>query len=312
MGIKEDIQKSFKEGTTLTKLIYINLGVFVVIKLIVVILTLFNIGLDLTKFLMSHNLISIPRGPIEHSSWTRLLMLPAEFGMILRTPWTFISYMFFHEGFIHILFNILMLYWFGRLFLSFFSQKDLVGLYLIGGFLGGVFYILAYHTFPYFADNIAGSYLHGASASVMAIIVAVAVTSPNHLIRLLFFGEVQLKWIAFAAVIISLLRANSDNAGGEIAHLGGAVAGYIFAVRYKKGSNITAWVNGMLDKLVDLFKRKPKMRVTHQRPMTDQEYNLRKRQENENIDRILEKIKRGGYESLSKEEKQALFHASQR
>jgi len=312
MGIKEDIHNSFKEGTSLTKLIYINLGVFVVIGLVVVVLNLFNLGLEFTKLLMSQNWISIRQDSINGSGWTRLLMLPTNPGMLLRTPWTIISYMFFHEGFIHILFNVLILYWFGRIFLSFFSQKDLVGLYLIGGISGGFFYILAYHIFPLFTNEIPYGYLLGASASVLAIILAVAVTAPNHPIRLLFFGEVQLKWIAVVAVILSLLNASSSNAGGEIAHLGGALAGYIFAVRYKKGSNITTWINRILDKLTDLFRKKPKLRVTHQRPVTDQEYNLKKKQENDNIDRILEKIKKGGYESLSKEEKQALFRASQK
>ena len=290
MSIKEDIHNSFKEGTTLTKLIYINLGVFLVIGLAAGILQLFNIS----------------------SEWTHFLMLPADPGMLLHTPWTIVTYMFSHTGFIHILFNVLMLYWFGKLFLEFFSQRDLVGLYLIGGISGGIFYILAYHVFPLFAGKIAGSYLLGASASVLGIIVAVAVTAPNHPIRLLFIGEIHLKWLAVAGVVISLLNVSSSNAGGEIAHLGGAFAGYIFAVRYKKGNNITTWINRILDKLTDLFRKKPKLRVTHQRPITDQEYNLKKKQENDSIDRILEKIKKGGYESLSKEEKQALFRASQK
>ncbi|MDR1729359.1 MAG: rhomboid family intramembrane serine protease [Prevotellaceae bacterium] len=290
MSIKDEIQHSFKEGTTLTKLIYINLGVFLVIGLAATILELFKINPE----------------------WTNVVMLPADLTTLLHTPWTIISYMFAHTGFIHLLFNILMLYWFGKLFLSFFSQKDLVGLYLIGGISGGIFYILSYHIFPLFADKIHGSYLLGASASVLSIIVAVAVTAPDYPVRLLFFGEVRLKWIAIIGVILSLLNVSSSNAGGEIAHLGGAVAGYLFAASYKKGSNITAWINRILDKFFDLFKRKPKLKITHQRPANDHEYNLRKKQENDNIDRILEKIKRGGYESLSKEEKQDLFRASQK
>ena len=290
MGIKEEIRDSFKEGTTLTKLIYINLGVFMVVGLIAGILTLFNIN----------------------SGWTYFLMLPADFGTLSHTPWTIISYMFSHTGFIHLLFNVLMLYWFGKIFMEFFSQKDLVGLYLIAGIAGGIFYLLAYHTFPFFAEKIAGSYLLGASASVLGIIVAVAVTAPNYPVRLVLIGEIRLKWIAIAGVVISLLNVASSNAGGEIAHLGGAFAGYIFAVRYQKGNNITNWVNRLLDNLVDLFRKKPELKVTHRRPMTDQEYNLKKKQENDNIDRILEKIKKGGYESLSKEEKQELFRVSQK
>ncbi len=290
MGIKEEIRDSFKKGTTLTKLIYINLGVFVVVGLAASILKLFNIGAE----------------------WTRFLMLPADAGTLLHTPWTLVSYMFFHTGFIHILFNILMLYWFGKLFLEFFSQKDLVGLYLIGGIAGGIFYILAYHIFPFFAGKIDDSYLLGASASVLGIIVAVAVTAPDYPVRLVLIGEIRLKWIAIAAVVISLLNVASSNAGGEIAHLGGALTGYVFAIRYKKGNNITTWISRFLDKLVDLFQKKPKLKVKYQRPMTDQEYNRKKKQENDNIDRILEKIKKSGYESLTKEEKQELFRVSQK
>ena len=290
MGIKEEIRDSFREGTTLTKLIYINLGVFVAVSLIVVVLTLFNVSSD----------------------WTRLLMLPASPGMLLQTPWTIISYMFFHEGFIHILFNILMLYWFGKIFLQFFSQKDLVGLYLISGIAGGILYMLAYNMFPLFSDKIAGSYLLGASASVLGILVAVAVTAPNNSIRLVLIGEIRLKWIAVAGIIISLLNVASSNAGGEIAHLGGALAGYIFAAQHRKGNNITIRLNRLLDAFVNFFKRKSTLKITHQRPISDREYNFRKKQENDNIDRILEKIKIGGYESLSKEEKQTLFRFSQK
>ena len=290
MGIKEDIGRSFKKGTTLTKLIYINLGVFVTIGLTSSILGLFNI-------------------PTE---WTHLLMLPADFEALLLTPWTILTYMFFHVGFIHALFNILMLYWFGKIFLQFFSQKDLVGLYLLSGIAGGFFYMLAYNTFPLFSDKITGSYLLGASASVLGILVAGAMTAPNASIRLVLIGEIRLKWIAVAGIIISLLNVASSNAGGEIAHLGGALAGYIFAVQHRKGRNITTGLNRFLDTIVNSFKRSPKLKVTHQRPLSDQEYNFRKKQENDNIDRILEKIKKGGYESLSKEEKQTLFQASQK
>ncbi len=291
MGIKDEIQHSFKEGTTLTKLIYINLGIFLLVGLPAAILGLFNISPD----------------------WTDYLKLPSNLVVLLHTPWTFISYMFFHLDPIHLLVNVLMLYWFGRIFLLFFSQKDLVGMYLVGGILGGVFFILASHTLPLFTNGIVRDYvLLGASASVQSLIVAAAVTSPNYPVHLLFFGTVRLKWIAIVGVLISLLSVSGGNAGGMIAHLGGAFAGYIFAVNYKKGKNITAWINRLLDKIVDLFRRKPTLRVTYQRPVSDQDYNLKRKQENDNIDRILEKIKKGGYESLSKEEKQDLARASQR
>ena len=290
MGIKEEIGKSFREGTTLTKLIYINLGVFVLIGLTSSILGLFNV-------------------PTE---WTHLLMLPAGFEAWLQTPWTIITYMFFHTGFIHILFNVLMLFWFGRIFLQFFSQKDLVGLYIMGGIAGGALYMISYYIFPVFSGQLGNSFLLGASASIMAIMIGMAVTAPNYSVQLVFIGKIPLKWIAVVSVILSLLNVASVNAGGEISHLGGAFAGYVFAAQHRKGHNITSGLNRFLDAIVNLFKRKPKLKVTHQRPLSDKEYNFRKKQENDAIDRILEKIKKGGYESLSKEEKQTLFQFSQK
>jgi hypothetical protein len=205
-----------------------------------------------------------------------------------------------------------MLYWFGKIFLHFFSQKDLVGLYLLGGIAGGALYMIAYQIFPIFSEKIDSSFLLGASASIMGIIIGMAVTAPNYSVHLVLIGKIPLKWIAVISVILSLLNMASPNAGGEISHLGGALAGYIFAVQQRKGHNITTGLNRFLDAIVNLFKRSPKLKVTHQRPLSDQEYNFRKKQENDKIDRILEKIKKGGYESLSKEEKQTLFQFSQK
>ena len=287
MGIKEEIINSFKSGSTLTKLIYINLGLFVIVGLGSAILTLFNVS----------------------NVWTTILMLPSKFSLLIIRPWSIITYMFLHLNFIHLLFNILTFYWFGNLFMQYYSQKELVGLYITSGILGGVLYMLAYSIFPYFADKYGD--LTGASAAVMGIIVAVAVTAPDRLIRLMFIGDVKLKWIAIVGIIISLLNVASENAGGNISHIGGALGGYLFVLASRKGKDITAWVNRPINFLANLFNRSPKMKVTYNnRPMTDQEYNYNKKQEAENIDKILDKIKKSGYESLSKEEKRQLFSAS--
>ena len=296
--IKEEIRDSFKKGTTLTKLIYINLGAFVLIWIPLTLLKLFNVSAE----------------------WSTILQLPAGLSRFIYTPWTILTYMFFHLNFIPLIINILILYWFGKLFIRFFSQRDLVGLYLLGGIAGGIFFIIAYNLFPYFAPYIKGSYLLGASASVLAVIVATAVIAPNYPIRLALIAEFKLKWLAIGCVVISFLNITTfqdgqltlTNPSGQIAHLGGALMGYLFASQYKRGKNITSWINLMLDKAVNLFRRKPRLKVTHQRPLTDQEYNFKKKQERENVDRILEKIKIGGYESLSKEEKEELFRASQK
>lgn len=285
--IKNTIEESFKNGTTLTKLIYINLGIFLAVNLAIAILSLFNID----------------------SSWMDYLMLPAHVGTLLHRPWTIITYMFLHEDFVHILFNVLMLYWFGRLFLQYCSQHDLVGVYILGGLAGGATYIIAYNLFPRFENQVLFSQLLGASAAVMAITIAIAALAPNQTVRLFMFGDVKIKWIALISVAVSIIQIKAENAGGELSHIGGAIAGYIFAIRYKKGDNITEWINKIIHRVVNLTKGiggRPNMKVTYTKE-NDQEYNYRKKQENEEIDRILDKIKSSGYESLSDDEKGKLF-----
>jgi membrane associated rhomboid family serine protease len=286
--IKEELIESFKNGTTLTKLIYINLGVFLVISIAQALLGLFNVNTE----------------------WVDSLMLPAQVSTFAHRPWSILTYMFFHKSFIHILFNLLMLYWFGKLFLQYCSQHDLVGLYILGGIAGGATYIIAFNLLPKFAPVVGLSMLLGASASVMAITIATAVFAPNQTMRLVLIGDVKIKWIALVSVLISLMQSNAENAGGELAHIGGAIAGYIFAIEYKKGKNITDWINNILHRAANLIHgagRKPKMKVSHTNMESDQEYNYRKKQENDEIDKILDKIKSSGYESLSDDEKGKLF-----
>lgn len=292
MGFKEEIITSFKSGNTLTKLIYINLGVFLIVGLVNVALLLFNIN----------------RGWIDQS-----LALSSQFSVLIRNPWTLFTYMFLHYQFIHLIINILTLYWFGKIFLEYYSQRDLVGLYIFGGLLGGLLYFIAYATLPLFQNQYAS--LCGASAAIMAIIVACAYTDPERSIRLVLFGNVKVKWLAVFAIVVSLLNVASENAGGNISHLGGALGGFFYVFALRKGKNLTSGINKAIDSIVNLFKRNkaPKMKVTYnQRPMTDQEYNYAKRQESEQIDIILDKIKKSGYDSLSKEERDKLFTASRR
>ena len=206
------------------------------------------------------------------------LQMPSSPELLLYRPWTIVTYMFTHFDFLHILFNMLWLYWFGGLFLTFFSERQLGGLYLLGGIAGAVLFLVAYNMFPYFRTVAAYSYLMGASASVMAIVFAIT----------------------------------STNAGGHIAHIGGALFGIWFAARIKEGKDLTAPMNRLLDRVANLGKRKPKMRVTYKRPETDYEYNARKQRETVDLDAILDKLKRSGYESLSAEEKKKLFDASKK
>ena len=198
------------------------------------------------------------------------------------------------------------------LFLNFFNERQLGGLYILGGLAGAILFVLAYNIFPYFQNVASFSYLMGASASVMAIVFAVSFYRKDLEINLFLIGRIKLIYLAIFTLVIDLLAMTSDNAGGHIAHIGGALFGIWFATRIKEGKDLTAPMNRLLDWVVNQGKRKPKMRVTYKRPETDYEYNARKHRETVDLDAILDKLKRSGYESLSAEEKKKLFDASKK
>ena len=295
MAIITDLKETFRRGNIYIQLIYINAGVFILTTLLEVMLQLFNRSLE---------------GAFE---W---LELPASLTRFIIQPWSILTYMFMHAGLMHILFNMLWLYWFGALFLNFFSAKHLRGLYILGGICGGLLYMAAYNIFPYFSPMIDYSFMLGASASVLAIVAATAYREPNYPIRLLLFGTVRLKYLALIVIGTDLLFITSNNAGGHIAHLGGALAGLWFAAGLSKGTDITSWINKILDAIVSLFSfkpRKPKMKVHYgTNRQKDYDYNTRKKVQSEEIDRILDKLKKSGYESLTSDEKKSLFDASKR
>ncbi|MEG2820563.1 MAG: rhomboid family intramembrane serine protease, partial [Muribaculaceae bacterium] len=220
---------------------------------------------------------------------------------------------------LHILFNMLWLYWFGSIFMSYFTQKQLLGLYLLGGFGGAILYILAYNIFPYFAPAINDSYMLGASASVIAIVVATAMRAPDYKIGLLFLGAVSLKWIAIFTISIDILSVDSANAGGHIAHIGGALIGVLYAISFKKGVDITNWINKICDKIVLLFTRpskyqfsnKNKNKYTYSAPKSNNE-NTMTSADMDAMNIILDKIKKSGYSSLSADEKKKLFDVSKK
>jgi membrane associated rhomboid family serine protease len=290
MNFFENINQTFKQGNSVIKLIYINVGVFIALKLAIIILLLFNIS---GSFIVSY------------------LAIPADLHLLLYRFWTPLSYMFLHEGFMHIFFNMLTLYWFGKIFLLFYSEKQLIGLYLLGGFLAAFFYVAAFNLFPYFSPIVHQSLLLGASGSIMAIILATAFRSPNMQMQLLFIGGVKLKYIAIVVVLTSFFGITSSNGGGELAHLGGALAGYLFVVSLRQGKDLTKGFNLILDTIHDIFKpRKLKIKQNKNRskaPMTDAEFNMNKARRMAEIDKILDKIKTSGYESLSADEKKKLF-----
>ncbi len=287
MSISSEIKESFHNGSWITKLIYINLAVFVVVRLLDVFLTLGSFDFPFIQYLET----------------------PASFGTFVKQPWTVLTYMFLHYDFIHILFNLLGLYWFGKIFLIFFNEKQLLGTYILGGLFGAICFILAFNGLTFFANQ-QNSYLLGASASVLAIMVAAATDAPNFEITLMFIGKVRLKYLALVWVFLDLLSVTSFNAGGHIAHLGGILFGFIFAMSYNNGHDLTAPLNKFFDGVANIFKRNPKMKVVKNKTtqhMTDEEYNKMRHNEDERIDQILDKIKTYGYHNLSKEEKEFLF-----
>lgn len=290
MAIADEIKRSFKLGSTLTKLIYLNIGVFILVKLIEVITLLF-LPDNMTGLILPY------------------LATPASLSQLLARPWTLVTYMFLHEDFLHILFNMLWLFWFGRLFLEYLDQGKLLIVYVLGGLSGAFLYILTFNLFPVFEPVLGISIALGASASVLAIVVAIAAHAPNHRIHLMFIGPVQIKWVALVTFLLTSLIDFSINTGGKIAHIGGAAFGYFYALQLRSGRNPGQWVLRTINTIGSWFKPRKKIRVTHKKPRTDFEYNKMKAEERKNLDEILDKISKAGYDSLTKKEKEILFRA---
>lgn len=294
MDIWNDIKASFREGSVITRLIYVNLAVFLLFRLVQVFFFLSGRPFHLLE----------------------PFMLPASPGEFVRQPWSLVTYMFLHFDFLHILFNLLVLYWFGRLFLDYWTASQLLGLYLLGGLSGGVVFMAAYNLFPVFAATVGSSYLLGASASIIALLMATAVRDPNRDIHLMLIGRVPLKFLALFMVISYIIGITATNPGGNLAHLGGVAAGWWFAAQGRKGRDIARPFYRAADQLAHLFQSlfrsfflpRKKVRVIHrQPPRDDHEYNRQRYADHQELNRILDKIGTEGYESLTKAEKETLF-----
>ena len=208
---------------------------------------------------------------------------------------------------------MIMLYFGGSIFLQFLGSKKLLTIYILGGLFGAVFYILAFNFFPVFSEVSQCSAALGASASVIAILVAIAVYVPDYSVVLLLFGRIRLKYIALFFVIIDILSIEKENPGGHIAHLGGALMGFIYILFLKKNIFQFNLFNNLINYFKKLLKPKSKLKVEYKRsgrPISDDEF-TKNREENQKImDGILDKISKNGYDSLTSEEKNFLFSAS--
>lgn len=294
-GIGKGIKSSFRQGSSLTRLIYINCGIFLLLKIFYVLFLLAGHGQDFYATILE---------------W---IGVPADLEYLLYRPWTLFTYMFTQFEFLHLLFNMLWLYWFGSFFLNYFTERQLTGVYILGGLSGAFLYILAYNIFPYF-DQITrlSSWAIGASASVMALVFAVCTYLPQHKVYIFLIGPVKLIYLALFTALIDLLSIQQGNAGGHIAHLGGALFGCLFILGIKKNKDLSLGIIRFFEHFRNLFRSKRKMRVKYKKSaaqMNDREYNAYKKKQNDKINDILDKISKSGYESLTREEKEILFRS---
>lgn len=293
----DNIKSFFRSKNMLVKLILINVIVWLAIMFL-------DVVFDLYKVEFTEKVVG----------W---FAVPADIEKLIILPWTLLTYMFLHYDFWHILFNMLWLYWFGRIFLEYLNERQLLTTYIIGGLAGAVFYILSYNLFPKFEDSYRQSVALGASASVMAIVVAISLYVPNYRMHLLFFGPVKIIYIALFSLVLDVLMIRSTNSGGHLAHLGGALWGFFFIYMLKNRIDIsTIFSFFSLKKIGNPFKRTKKAKFkkvyTNTRVKTDEEYNYEKKMNQQKIDEILDKISKTGYDNLSKQEKELLFKSSRK
>ena len=310
----DNLKNAFKyRDNGLYKLIAINLIVFFSVLLVRVFLTVGGFG-------------------EWYQAGLKYLMMPASLATLSTQPWSVFTYMFLHEGVFHILFNMLFLYWFGLLIHQYLGSRKLVNLYVLGGIFGALFYVLIYNLAPYFSDSVGSSLMLGASAGVFAVVVGAATLTPHTTFFLLLLGPVKIMYIAGFYVILSFANSIGANAGGEIAHLGGALLGYLYIVQLKRGIDLGIPVQKVGVFFENLFSgRKSKVKVSYRRERkapsssgtgafdrfgsakTETEGSLKKELiTQEEVDRILDKIADKGYDGLSKEEKRKLFEFSKK
>jgi len=276
MNFLDNLKREFGIANMLNKLIYINVFSFLVLNIFSVILSLLLIDI---------------------SSIKELLMLPSSTEEVIKKPWSLISYMFIHDNFIHLLFNLIWLHFGGKLFLQYLNQKQLLYTYVLGGLFGGIFFIIAFNNLPALIPYSENAKALGASASVLAIFFAIATYIPNFQVSIPFIGFIKLKHIALIYITLDFLNIPNGNAGGHIAHLGGAIFGFFYVKQFtqKLAKNKQ---NQFLSYLKNIFNF--------------QKSKIKKSYEMKEIDLILEKISKSGYNSLTKIEKELLFKSSKK
>lgn len=260
--------------------------------------------------------------------WQQVLALPANLNDLAMRPWTILTYMFCHadigQNVLHIVFNMLWLWWLAPIFLRFHTSKQFLSLYLMGGIFAGLFFLLVYNVFPFFRFDRHYTWIVGASGSVCAMLAAI-IMQPDQLVGLnLFIRTIttRMKWVALVVLLLTLFAGPAGNTGGLVCHVGGALFGFIYGYFFRQGTDITVWFSEGCQTIAQWIKdwNKPKMKATaggRRDPISadkqkDMQYNTDKRQHEARIDEILDKISKHGYDGLTAEEKQLLFDASKR
>ncbi|MDE5666447.1 MAG: rhomboid family intramembrane serine protease [Duncaniella sp.] len=316
MGVTDtmkQMRRSFDGSTMLMKIIWINIGIFILLR-VSAIVCMFAGRPDFINIIMSY------------------IQLPSDPATLVTRPWTIATYMFAQYDVLHILFNLLWLYWFGTLFMMVATQRQLFALYILGGLGGAFLFLVCYAIMPVFAFH--SAMLIGSSASVIAIVTATAILMPDFRMHLLFIGSISLKWIAIATIALVLIGVTGNNAGGEIAHIGGVLTGAIYALRLKRGHDITDPFNRTFDRMANLWNRfastvwgsfsskaknsapnQASGRRQYQADTTPPPYGKTPTcddNDREVLDAILDKIKKSGYSALTPQERQRLFDVSRK
>jgi len=272
----DKISSEFKLSSNLNKIIYLNIIFFVIIKVCSSIFFLFEINTN---------------------EFFNKLYLPAEINLIKLQPWSIFSFMFIHLNFVHLIFNMLWLYFIGNIFLQWLDDKQLIFIYLLGGISGGLFFVLCYNYIPLLQKNIENTLALGASASIFAIMMAITIYKPDHKIQIPFIQKIKLKNITIFLTIYYIVSLSGGNTGGYLAHIGGGIFSFIYMKQLDTSKIFKS-----------IFKNSSKFNEKD----SDYIYNQKQNKKNKEIDIILEKISKSGYKSLNKKEKEILFKSSKK
>ena len=291
MDFKQLYSKHFLQASILQKVIIVNAVVFI------------------SFFILENTIAWLFKADL---SWIApWFSFPNDIFAFGLKPWSIITYSFLHADFFHLLFNMLWLHFFGQIFINIHPGRRFLNVYFLGAIFGALLYMVAYSFFPAFAE-ISKSTLIGASAAVSAVMVAATIQSPESPLRFMFIPfTFKLWWITVGLLILDVVRIPNGNAGGHLSHIGGALIGYIYMKQLQKGNDLGAPVEKVMDWIMALFKPKDKvkMRTVHKAKRTKSKVvrSTKTVATQKQIDAILDKISKSGYESLSKQEKDFLF-----